>query len=329
MNIGFVNFLYWFVTTIQLVIMKIMSYNFHINNIIFNSIFRSITLPYYIYKLIKHKKNNKNEILAAKWYDIVNGVLDQMDIILSYIGLSGLTIGEYITFRTFGVVLGGLYLMIYNKKLLSLQKMLSMSLILIACIILLGFYNNSNFLYSFACILSSISYSLIGFIIELNVKTEEEQQLNFYWTKTISYIIALFIGMVSEFLYRTISLIFGVFNMNNLIIVIGLEIIIALLENFYYWLKINSISKQSKNGSIVVQFLDIMRRFTLIIIGVLFFSEVYTSVIYISTTLMLVGSLIGLFDYDNVIYFYHKYIKKDYANYNVNLPSIEIICLNK
>ena len=328
MNIILINFLYWFNTTLQLIAMKIITHIYHIDNIVFNSIFRCITLPYYIYKLIEHRKNHKDNILVANWYDILNGLLDQLDITLSYIGFAGLSIGEYITFRTFSIVIGGLYLMIYHKKILPLQKIISMSLIFVACIILLGFYNQSNFFYSFICIMSAISYSLSGFIIELNVKTDEEKKLNFYWTKTVSYTIALFFGSVCEFLYQTSSSIINNFTANNIVIIIGLEIIISLLENFYYYLKIKSISKSTKNGSIIIQFLDIMRRFILVIIGVLFFSEVYTKIIYLSLGLMFIASLIGVIDYEDLIYLYHKYIKKDDSKSNINLPIIEIVYID-
>jgi hypothetical protein len=328
MNIVLINFLYWFITSLQLIAMKIITHIYHIDNIVFNSFFRCITLPYYIYKLIEYKKKNKDNILVANSYDIINGIFDQLDIILSYIGFAGLSIGEYITFRTLSIVLGGLYLILYHKKLLPLQKMISMSLIFVACIILLAFYNQSNFFYSFVCITSAIAYSLSGFIIELNVKTDEERNLNFYWTKTVSYTIALFLGFVCEFLYQTISSIFKIFTTYNIIIIIGLELLIALLENFYYYLKIKSISKSGKNGSIITQFLDIMRRFTLVITGALLFSEVYTKIIYLSLTLMFIASLIGLIDYGDLIYFYHKYIKKDDSKSNINLPIIEIVCVD-
>ena len=139
MKNALINFLYWADSTGQLTLMKIITHIYHIDNIVFNSVFRSMTLPYYIYKLRKYQSSNKDKILVARWCDIANGVLDQSDIILSYIGFAGLTIGEYITLRTLSVFLGGLYLIIYYKKLLSLQKMISMGLIFLACVILLGF----------------------------------------------------------------------------------------------------------------------------------------------------------------------------------------------
>ena len=177
------------------------------------------------------------------------------------------------------------------------------------------------------CLSSSVAYSLISFLIELNVKTKEDCELNFYWTKTISYIIALFLAIVSEYSYKTISIILSTFLIKDVIIIIGLEIIIALLENFYYYLKIKLITHYTKNGSIVSQFLDIIRRFTLIILGVLFFSETYTNIIYLSLVLMFVGSLIGLIDWQDLQLYWKKYIIK--SNYEIkDISNIEIVCEN-
>ena len=67
-----------------------------------------------------------------------------------------------------------------------------------------------------------------------------------------------------------------------------------------------------------------MRRFTLVITGVLLFSEVYTGVIYLSLSLMFIAGLIGLIDYADLIYFYHKYIKKDDSKSNINSSLVNI-----
>lgn len=332
MKIKVINFLYWLVTTLDLILIKIITQIYKIDSVIFNSVFKCFTLPYYIYELVKINKTKK---IVANWYDIFNGILDQTDIILSYIGLYGLTVGEYITYRSFSVVLGSIYLIIHNKKLLSLQKMIGITFIFVACCILLGFYNKSNLFYSLMCLGSSVAYSLSGFIIELNVKTEEERKLNFYWTKTISYVIALFLGLTCEFTYNTLSNILKVFSTKNIFIIVSIEIMAALLENFYYYFKVQSISKQSKYGSIIIQFLDIIRRFTMIVIGVFFFKEIYSFIIYLSTSLMFIGSLIGLFDFDNFVYLYHKYLKKENHNKNYIIEStdldaknIKIVCEN-
>jgi len=323
----FINFLYWFVSTIQLILLKIITHTYLIDNIIFNSFFRAITLPYYVYKLIKINKPN-NKVLVARWYDIINGILDQFDIILTYIAFSGLTIGEYITLRTFSVFFGSIFLMIYYKKILSLQKIISIGLILLAGMILLGFYNNSGFFYYIICLLSSFAYSLISFIIEIYVKTDEDRNLNFYWTKTVSNIIAIFIAIVNEFNYKTIITLLNNYITRDIIIIIILEIIISVLENYYYYFKIKLISLYPKNGSIITQFLDIMRRFALIIIGIIFFSEIYTSIILLSVGFMFIGSVIGVIDYNYLLYSYEKYLKKKPQKI-ITLPDIEIICIEK
>jgi hypothetical protein len=97
----------------------------------------------------------------------------------------------------------------------------------------------------------------------------------------------------------------------------------------FYPTNLNLIYKTTKNGSITIQFLDVLRRFTLIVVGVIFFKENYTPIIYFSLSLMFVGSLIGLIDYENYIYLYHKYIQKNHSNYIINPPSIEVFCINQ
>lgn len=300
--------LYWLDTTLQMFLLKIITSNYGIDNIIFYSVLRAIYLPYFIIRLIKNYKINN--MLSAKWFDIVNGILEQLDTLTLYIGYSGLTIAEYITYRTFGVFLGGIYLMLYYRKILPVEKIISMCLICIACIILLGFYNKSNIYYSLICILSAVAYSLTGFIIEVNVKTTDEQELNFYWTKTISYVIALFVGMISEYEYKTIYVILSKFSVKNIVLIVFIELIVGFLECVYYSLKITLIGNYPKNGSIITQFLDIMRRFALIILGVLFFSEVYNTIIYVSVFLMFLGSIIGMINYEDLKFYYNKYIKR-------------------
>lgn len=316
-----INFLYWFFSTFELFLLKIITYNYNINSIIFNSTFRAIILPYYIYKIFTHKKGNK--ISSAKWYDITIGVLDQLDIILTYISLVGLYIIEYINFRSLSIFFAGLYSMLYYKKLLSGQKLISISFIVLSSLILLFFSSSTNIYYSFVCILSSLLYSLVSLIIEVNIKDKNELFLNLYWLKTISYLIALFIGLVSEINYKSISSILYKFSLKNIIIIVFLEICIAILENYYYLYKIKVISQYELNGSVIVQFIDIVRRFTLIILGTIFFNENYNTIFYISMSLMFIGSIYGLINMENIYFYYNKY----FAKKNINVSN-EIIIVN-
>lgn len=291
MNKILTNLIYWFVSSLQMVLMKVITAKYFIDNIIFNSFFKIVGLPYYIYKL----KYFSNEIPSAKWYDVIIGILDQMDILLTYMAFSGLTIGVYVTIRTLSLFFGGLYLIIWYKKLLPVEKLTSIGLILIACgITLLGGTNNLSIFHSLICIVCTFAYSIISFIIEVFVKTETDKKLNFYWSKIISCVISLFIGLVAEYSYQTISKIFNNFTISNQIIIIFLELTITLLENLYYYYKIKVISQYNTNGSIIAQFLDIMRRFTLIICGIAIFSETYDKKFVFSLFFMFLGCIAGM-----------------------------------
>jgi hypothetical protein len=311
MKTYFINFLYWFFSILELFLLKIITHNYHIDNIIFNSTFRAITLPYYIYKIITHRSDKNSKISYAKWYDVSIGVLDQLDITLSYISLFGLIIGEYLTFRTLSIFFAGLYSIIYYKKFLTMQKSVSILFILISSLILLLFSGSTSIFYSLICISTAIIYSSITLIIEINIKNKEDLLLNLYWSKTFSYLMALFAGLISEYSYKSISSVLLNLDAKNMSIVILLEIFIAVLENYYYYYKLKVVSQYDKNGSIIVQYIDIIRRFCLIVIGALFFKEIYTSVFYISATLMFIGSMFGLINLESLNIFYKKYFTKE------------------
>jgi hypothetical protein len=300
--------------------MKIIIFYYNIDNLVLNSFFRSLTLPYYIYKILQYKSKNKDKLLVAPWHTIINGILDQLDMILAYIGFVGLTIGEYITYRTLSIGFGGMFLIIYHKKCLTLEKNISIVLIFIACSILLGFHNDSKFIYSFICILSSLAYSLLNFIIEITITTNEKRKLNFYWTKLISCVIALFFTLITEYTYLTITSIFKQLSTKDIVVVLILEISIGILENLYYYWKINLINKSNNNGSIIINYLDILRRFSLIIIGIGLFYEKYNLIIYLSLSIMFIGSLIGISNFQIIK---NLYIKKTQKNIVV-LPEIDL-----
>lgn len=314
--------LYWFVSTLQLLLLKIITHIYKIDDFIFNSFCKVIMLPYYIYKLFILNKNSV-ETINAKWFDIVNGILDQMDTVLTYIAYYGLSIGEYITFRTLSVVIGSILLMINDKKFLPIQKIISVIIILVACVALFIVSIKSSFFYSFVCITSSIFYAFSSFMLQMNVKTQKELELNFFWTKTISCIIALFLSISNQYLYNEITNVLKIFSVKNIIFILSLEIIITILDNLYYYFKMLCILK-SNDGSLLIHFLDITRRFSLIILGILLFSEQYTKIIYLSISIMFLGSIVGLIKYENFLYHYHKYSKKN-ERIIIELPDIVLV----
>jgi hypothetical protein len=303
MNIILLNILYWLTSTLELILMKILVKYFSIENMIFdvleifNIFIRSIYIPYFIWKIFDLYKQGKN--FNPRWIDILTGFLDQFDIFLYYIALSGLTFGEYITYRTFSIFITGLLLFVHNRNILSMKKCISYLLIFCACLILLISNNTqSNVKYIVACLTSSIFYSCINILVELNVKSNSDAILNICWTKIISNIIGGFVGLAYENNTHLISFIVG--SSNGVYISIG-SILIGLCANLYYWFKINIIlqEKSSNSGSMRIIFLDIIRRCTIFIIGILFFNEIYNNITYMAFGLMFIGSIFGFIKFTN------------------------------
>jgi drug/metabolite transporter (DMT)-like permease len=291
------NFLYWIISTVELLLMKILANNY-VDDIIFNSFTRSIMLPYNTWKIYKmYKLKNR---FNPRWFDILTGLCDQLDIYFCYIALNGLSIGEYITYRTFSIFMTGISLYILGKNILSFKKIASFILIFSACLILLIFNNNNKIKYIFACLFSSYLYSCICILIELNVKTKSDRKINYYWTKIISNIIGGIVGIMFENQNQLVSNILQLTN--SLYVILIISLLIAICENFNYYLKVKIIAlTQDKSGSIIIMFLDIFRRFTLLIIGSIFFHEYYNNIMFISISLMFLGSIIGLINFSQCI----------------------------
>jgi drug/metabolite transporter (DMT)-like permease len=294
------NFSYWIISTVELLLMKILANNY-VDDIIFNSFTRSIMLPYNTWKIYKMYKLKKK--FNPRWFDILTGILDQLDIYFCYIALSGISIGEYITYRTFSIFITGVSLYMFGKNMLSIKKIMSLILIFCACLILLIFNNDNNgkIKYIFACLFSSYMYSCIGILIELNVKTKSDRKINYYWTKIISNIIGAIVAIMFENQTQSLSNILT--STNSLYIILIISLLIAICENFNYYLKVKiiALTQNDNNGSIIIIFLDIFRRFTLLIIGGIFFHEYYNNIMYFSISLMFLGSIIGLMNFSQCI----------------------------
>lgn len=305
MNILLLNILYWLTSTLELVSMKILSKYYLIDNAVFDlfNIFttfaRSIYLPYYCLKLYQLYKANKK--FNPHWVDILTGIFDQTDIFFYYIALSGLSFGEFITYRTCSIFITGISLYMINKNNISIKKWISYIFIFSACITLLIFNNDSKIIYITSCLVSSLIYSCINILIEINVKSKSDIKLNIYWTKLISNVIGGFVGLTYEHNQQLIS--FVIMSQNGLYITL-ISLLIGLFANLYYYYKVNIIlyyHNKNKNGSIIVMFIDIFRRFAVFLIGMLFFNEIYNNVIYISLTLMFIGTIIGFINFNKCI----------------------------
>jgi hypothetical protein len=71
-----------------------------------------------------------------------------------------------------------------------------------------------------------------------------------------------------------------------------------LTENYYYYLKTKIISfyDNKESGSMVINILDIIRRFMMVLVSIFIFKELYTYYIYFSFSFMIIGILFYTID---------------------------------
>lgn len=291
------NLLYLLDVASEILLLKVLSLYFGINNFIYTSFVFSMFVPFFIYKLIRKYKN-------PEWFDLVSGILDFLILALVSVGVGNLTIGEYTSYRTSSTFFTAIILYCIDKKILPIMKYIGLLLILGACVLLIVFSGVSNIISVIITLTASLLYALSNILVEKFVKTQEEKKFNYYWTKTVSGVINLSIGLTSEVQYKTLSTI--LLNTNHLYYVLLISFFISLTENVYYFLKVKIISyyeTKNINGSIVITFLDIIRRFIMILVSVFLFQESYNYIIYIAFSLMILGVLCSVID---VVYIKEK-----------------------
>lgn len=287
MKTVFLNLLYFLDSTIQTILFKILISSFHVDDYIYTCFIKSIILPFVFYMLYKNYRD-------PKWYDILNGFLDYFEAVLSLLSFIGLSLGTYITYRTSSIFFGVLFIYLHSGKKLALHKYIGIFLIFIANILLLTTANGISIPYSMICIASSLCYASINFIVEYNCIDEDSKQSNFYWTKTISSSIGIIVAMNAEYLNSNISHSIS----KDKLYVILLSLFIGFAEYFYFYFRIKIVSRVEENnsGSITLSFLDIFRRFIMLMVGIIFFQESYRVIIYIAFVLMFMGSILGTFE---------------------------------
>ncbi len=118
----------------------------------------------------------------------------------------------------------------------------------------------------------------------------------------------LSVGIITQINYDLIG---QIINRSNLINVILLCFFISLTENVYCYLKIKIISENtSNNGSLIINYLDIIRRFIMIFVSIFIFDEKYENYLYISFVVIIIGVLINMIDYKKL----REYIIKKFYN---------------
>jgi drug/metabolite transporter (DMT)-like permease len=284
MKIWILNLLYLIDVSIEVLLLKTLSLYFDINNFIYNCFIFSLFLPFFLYKVIKKYKN-------PEWYDLITGISDFLILELISVGVNNLTIGEYVSYRTSTTFFTVLLLYLIDRKILPILKYVGVGIIFIGCLLLIYFSGITTYVGTITCLFASLLYAISNIIIEKFVKTDDEKIMNYYWTKTISSVINLIIGITSEINYKTISNIYR--NTNYLAYVIIISLIISITENFYYYLKTKIIGyyENRESGSMIINILDIIRRIIMLIVSIFIFKEIYISYIFLSFSLMIVGIL--------------------------------------
>ncbi len=286
--------------TAQLLLIKAMNLNYGINNYILVTTSYGLLLPFFIiYAFIK-------KINFLK-YDVLCGLFDYIQLLLSIISIQYLTMGEYLTYRTCGLFFSAGLSYFFLKKKIDIIKLCGIFFIVISCIILLSTSDAFNIKYSLLCLFSSFFYSLTGFIIEKYVKDDNDRNKNFIITKIVSNGLNILTSIYLEYNYNTITESFNIFY--NPYLLCFFMILLSISENLFYLNKIILISKffNKDSGSLFTSILDIIRRIITFGLSMLIFNEIYNKYIYVSYGIMLLGC---------ILYFIPKkyFVKEEYVD---------------
>jgi hypothetical protein len=262
--------LYFIDLLFEVLLIKALTYYFKINNLIYTGLVFGSFLPFFIYKLLTNYSN-------PSWNDLFNGFLDFINLVCISTSVNGFAISKYIPIGTFTIL--SISRLIYklpksNQKLSLFLKYIGYFIITIAIILLIIFYSSLNYFIIIVCITGTLFYTINNFIIESTISNKIDNELSYYWSKTISSLLNLSM----------------VFNHNDVLPIefLGYFIIIlfliALAENIYYFLKIiaNKYEDSVDNNEIEINYIDVIKRLSSLIISFLINHNIIYVFIFIS-----------------------------------------------
>lgn len=267
-----INFLYLTNLILYILALKTLSYYFSIDNIFFSCLMFGLFFPI-LFGIFLYKKLNLTKI------ELISGFIDYVQLILLYVSINKLNIGEYLSFRTFSLFFNMILSYAFLNKSINKTTLLGNSIIFIACAVLLIIGGVNNIIYAVCIFASSFMYSLLGFLME---KYKEEN--NYISTKMIS----CFFHIMTYSIYNLYDKV-NIDNSNYLIW--GLMLFISFSEVFYYWTKY-LIIKVTENGSVFTNILDVVRRAITLILGVIIFKDVYPPYLFICFGFILIGCIL-------------------------------------
>jgi hypothetical protein len=156
----------------------------------------------------------------------------------------------------------------------SFLKYFGYFIVTIAMILLIIFYSTLNYFIIIVCITGTLFYTINNLIIEASISNKLDKELSYYWSKTISSLLNLSM----------------VFNHNDVLPIefLGYFLIIlfliALAENIYYFLKIiaNKYEDFIDNNEIVINYIDVIKRLSSLIISFLINQHIIYVFVFIS-----------------------------------------------
>jgi hypothetical protein len=220
--------------------------------------------------------------------NVVLGLLDYVQLILLYVGFSGVSVAQYLSYRNSSILINVVLSYLFLDKTFCNYQKTGILLVTVSCIILFCMGSTEQSYYSIILLTYSFIYSLMGFLMECYKETSNVMQVK---------VISTGLHMVSHFGY---SLFY-----NSVLKTPSIKLILLIIgcgssEFSFYYLK-NKIIQTVENGSIYTNILDIIRRVITLILGILIFNETNPAYLYYLYAVMLLGC---------VLFYFNKEIKQ-------------------
>ena len=255
---------------------KALSFYYGLSDIYFSFVLYGNIFPivfgYFLYKQPKMYLIN-----------VILGVLDYTQLILLYVGFSGVSVAQYLSYRNSSILINVILSYLFLDKTFCKYQKTGILLITISCVVLFFMGSTQDSFYSLILLGYSFIYSLIGFLMECYKETSNVLQVK---------IISTSLHMVSHFGY---SLFYNSALKNPSTTLVLLIIGCGSSEFNFYYLK-NKIIQTVDNGSIYTNILDIIRRVITLFLGIWIFNETNPAYLYYLYGVMLLGCILFYFN---------------------------------
>lgn len=283
MSIKLYSFGYLLNLVLYILALKLLNNLYVFNNIFLSSFIYGQFFPLNLLYIIYNTYNlNKNFYLI----NVIIGLLDFISLIMFFIGISKISIAEYLSYRTlsifYNVILS--YCFLKNTKIQK-YELISIIVIVLTCICLLLLNNFSELIYILNIIVSTFLYSLCGFYIEKYKEKSDYLQIKLT-SSCLSFITFIYMYVNDNNLILDLT--------NNLSLEFGILIIYIGISEYLYFFCRTIIISRLKNGSIFINILDIIRRIITFILSIFIFDTIYPIYMYVCYTILMMCCIIIL-----------------------------------